>query len=121
MIEVIIETIKRKIKKILVALGVIGVALAAGGLPSQDNPPPCIKVDNKNICFPYTDENSGENLLIYTDRQDYVNGDYIYFAINNKSIAQTAHIAGFFAKDSQYISDIEVLYRGFNKKHPLLC
>jgi len=111
MIEAIIETIKRKIKKILVALGIIGVALAAGGLPSQDNLPPCIKVDNKNICFSYTDNNSGENLLIYTDRQDYVNGDYVYFAINNKSIAQTAHIAGFFAKDSQYISDIEVLIK----------
>jgi len=102
----------KKIKNIIIT-GIAGATIAGGvvlhSLPTSKVP--CIEAEGQKICFPYTDDNSGENLLIYTDRQDYVNGDYIYFAINNKSIAQTARIAGFFAKDNQYISDIEVLIK----------
>jgi len=102
----------KRIKNIIIT-GIAGATIAGGvalhSLPTSKVP--CIEVNNQKICFPYTDENSGENLLIYTDRQDYVNGDYVYFAINNKSMAQTAHIAGFFAKDNQYLSDIEVLIK----------
>jgi len=100
--------IKRKIKKILIALGIISAVLAAG---TSLEPPsvPCIDVNGQEICFPYTDDTSNEDLIIYTDKQEYASGDYIYFAVENKNAAQNAIIAGFFQKDNQYISDVRVL------------
>ena len=52
---------KRKVKAILITIGVIGVAYAAtlnGGIPS-------VIAEGEVIEFPYTDENIGETVTLY--------------------------------------------------------
>ncbi len=85
---------KRKFKEILIILGVLGVASAAALLPSGIIP--SVMVNGQMIEFPYTDSDSGENLPIYTDKQTYSNGDYIYLAFNNKDVLQLADIQFYF-------------------------
>lgn len=77
--------IKRKIKHILIATGIIGVALAATFIPNGEIP--SIIVNGETIVFEYTDDNTGENLIIRTDKQTYGgwDGADVYVMIENIS------------------------------------
>ena len=64
-----------------------GVALAAAGLMYDPSTIPPINIDGKEVRYDYTDDNSNETLLIYTDQKDYYGFGSIRanFAIKNIS------------------------------------
>jgi len=78
--------IKRKIKEILIITGVIGIASAATFLPNGDVP--SLSVDGKMVKLAYTDDNSGEELIIRTDQERYFNpfgSISVVYSITNNS------------------------------------
>jgi len=84
-----IDWLKRKIKKVLIVLGIVGVAYAAGTALIPDQYPSAV-AEGQVIEFPYTDDNTNENILIYTDKEIYTplwawNGFDVYVAVVNKS------------------------------------
>jgi len=104
--------IKTKAKKVLIATGIIGVALAAGEIIQPTIP--SIVAEGQTISFPYTDENSNENLIIRTDQAVYNplwawNGFDVYVAVENKSgISQPVSFQSFFSKDFS-VEEVSVL------------
>ncbi len=102
-----INQLKAQLKKFwkwLVALIMGGVVLAAG-IALQPEEIPFIVVNGERIEFPYTDENEGEDLIIYTDKEIYTplwawNGFDVYVAVKNKSgKSQSISFQSFFSKD----------------------
>ena len=95
--------IKKKTKAILISAGIIGIVLAAGEIIQPTIP--SIVAEGQTISFPYTDENSNENLIIRTDQAVYNplwawNGFDVYVAVENKSgISQPVSFQSFFSKD----------------------
>ncbi len=79
---------KEKAKKSAVAALVLAGAIAISGIigSSNDKIEP-ISFNGSEINFSYTDDNAGEDLIIYTDQKNYVSWDsaYVYFAVKNTS------------------------------------
>ena len=103
--------VKSKTKQILVGSGIVGVAVAA----SVSNQPvvSSIQVEGQTISFPYTDNNTNENFIIYTDQQNY-SGLYgkdnvdIYVAIQNKSgKKQTSNVQFYFPRSDITVNSVE--------------
>jgi len=69
---------------------------------------PAVEVNGVVIEFPYTDDNANENLLIYTDKETYSNGEYIYLAIKNEGVYGLANLQ-FFFKGSTEITEVKRL------------
>ena len=99
---------KKHIKKFLIAIGLLGVALAAG-IGGIDSPLPlavlATAIDGKQTSIEYTDDNVGEDLIIRTDKSEYMNfaGNVgFYFSIYNATKDdQNVKIAFSFNKDYQ--------------------
>ena len=95
--------VKKNIKKVLIATGIVGAVLAAETL-IQPTIPSTI-AEGQVISFPYTDGNSNEDLIIYTDKQVYTplwvwNGFDVYMAVkNNSGISQPVSFQSFFSKN----------------------
>ena len=103
-----INWIKAKLKKILITLGILGIASAAVLL--QPDALLSVQVNNELIEFHYTDENSNENLIIYTNSEEYVSGDDIYIAVKNESgKSQIANVSLFLEEGG--ITELQKLYK----------
>lgn len=97
---------KRKVKAILIWAGIIGIATAAVLLPNQGVDQPITTIaEGQTIEFPYTDDNTDENFIIYTDQEEYHPlwawlGFDVYTAIENKSGEdQEISFQAYFSKD----------------------
>lgn len=73
-----------------------------------------IDVNGKHIEYTYTDDNTGEDLIIYLDREVYSNGlshAEAFATVHNISgKEQDVELAGFFRNSNIRITDISVLY-----------
>ena len=76
---------------------------------------PTIDFNGETIEFPYTDNNFGENMIIYTDKETYGgwDGTDVYIAVENKSGAnEVSNLQFFFGKDEtftdlkQFVEDV---------------
>ena len=99
--------IKKHIIKILIATGIIGIALAAPKTPEI----PSVVVNGQEIVFAYTDENEGEDLIIYTDRETYGGWDKteIYLAVQNKGKGQVVNLQFYFEDSDKALVNISRL------------
>lgn len=92
--------------------GAVSFALFVGTLDKAGVPAP-ITVDGETIEFTWTDDNTGEDLIIYTDQERYNQGlssATVYVAVANTSgIEQDIELAGYFVNQRRYIKDIAVL------------
>jgi len=99
--------LKRKIKKVLVALGIVGVAYAST-VALQPKEVPFIEVNEQRIEFPYTDDNEGEDLIIRTNSS--TTGGVIYVMVENRSgLGQQINLQLFFKDDKKTITEISEL------------
>ena len=93
--------------------GAVGVSLFFGGFDEKTQRPTPIVVDGETIEFTWTDDNTDEDLLIYTDQQTYTDGfseATVYVAVTNQSgVAQDVELQGYFVNQRRHIKDIEVL------------
>ncbi len=109
-----INQLKAQLKKFwkwLVALIMGGVVLAAG-IALQPEEIPFIVVNGERIEFPYTDENEGEDLIIYTDKETYGGWDesIVYVMVENKSgKGQAINLQVFFSDESKSVAEISRL------------
>jgi len=101
--------VKGKVKKLLIWTGIVGVASAATLMIPKDTSIPSVEVNGRVIEFPYTDDNSNENLLIYTDKETYSNGEYVYMAIKNEGTKGLANLQFFFDSETKEAAVIEML------------
>lgn len=73
-----------------------------------------IDVNGKHVEYVYTDDNTGEDLIIYLDREVYTNGlshAEAFATVHNISgKVQDVELAGFFRNSNTRITDISVLY-----------
>jgi len=83
-------------------------AMAVTMLPKDTTP--SVEVNGVVIEFPYTDDNTDENVLIYTDKETYSNGEYIYMAIKNEGVDGSANIQFFFEGNTE-ITEIKRLVK----------
>ena len=77
----------RRFKKWIIGIVIGGTAIALAATVIAPPIIPSIDFNGEIITFPYTDDNSGENLIIYTDKQTYGgwDGADVYIMIENKS------------------------------------
>ncbi len=106
----------KKIQQYILSLGFIGLISAAiyvGTIDPKTGFPAPITVDGQTINFTWTDDNTGEDLIIYTDKATYDNSlseAEVYVAIENKSgVNQDIELLGYFRDTSKRITDIHVL------------
>lgn len=104
---------KNQIKKIAIALGIVGIAVAVGTALPPDQPiNPFLTIDGKLTEFVYTDDNTGEDLIIRTNRENYFNlgGNFnLYFSITNESgkDQQVKTTFSFDESDQKYVNAIQ--------------
>lgn len=110
------STLKQYAIGILSTMGIVGVLavnLYTGQVFQGDTQPPSITVDGKTIEFPWTDDNSGEDLLIFTDKQTYVDrlhtADVYVAVINRSGTTQDIELMGYFRDSNKHIKDVSVL------------
>lgn len=93
--------------------GFIGVALFLGGFDPKTGAPDPITVEEKTIEFTWTDDNTGEDLEIWTDKQTYTDGfsaATVYAAVkNNSTKEQDISLMGYFVNQRRYVENIAVL------------
>lgn len=95
------------------ALAFVSIAgtVFMGGGPIE---PPAVMVNGTLITYPFTDDNTGEQLLIYTDKETYVElGEAtVNFAVVNTSAEdQGVNLMFYFGDKSKGLSMIEVLQK----------
>ena len=107
----IIKWIKKQFKKILIVLGIIGIAVASqfGGAPAPSFP--VVEVNGQVIEFSYTDDNTGEDLIIYTDKETYGgwNEAEIYIMIENISGEKQETKIKFLSDVDEFLGEISRL------------
>ena len=70
--------------------------------------------EGKIVEFPYTDDNSGENIIIKTDKKDYygVNSSDVYVSITNtRNVDEKAVLLFYFPKPSEGTKDLKLIPR----------
>ena len=105
------EWVKRQGKKILTILGIGAVALASTLLTNEKGIP-FILVNGERIEFAYTDDNSGENLIIRTDKEIYKGEGSadVYVMVENKSgSSQTIALQSLFNDNLKTAKNISIL------------
>ena len=103
----IIEKLKRGWKWIVGILGVGAIAVALT-VPNGTVNYPGVLVDGKSVIFAFTDENLNENLIIKTDSESYINGNEMYFSIENTTSSNQDINVVFTLKNSNAkVSNIE--------------
>src|SRR3990167_1724916 len=63
--------------------------------------PPTMEIDGRRVEFSYTDDNSGEDLLIYTDKKNYETlsqTPVLVAVVNTSGVAQDVSIQTYFQK-----------------------
>jgi len=77
----------RKFKRWIIGIIVGGTAVAIAATVIAPPVIPSIDFNGETITFPYTDDNSGENLIIYTNKQTYGgwNSAVVYVMVENIS------------------------------------
>ena len=99
--------LKKHILKILIIITGTGIVLAAGLGGNGEPIIPSIDFNGKIIEFPYTDDNTGENLIIRTDKEVYSDSRYVYAMVENKSGKnQDINLQLFFEDESRGFSEI---------------
>lgn len=99
----------------LISIGTVGVISAFVFIGNTDvnGVPNPIDVNGKHIEFTHTDDNTGEDLIIYTDKEVYTNGiahAEVFTAVVNKSgKEQDVELVGYFRNSNQRITDISIL------------
>jgi RHS repeat-associated protein len=71
-----------------------------------------VMISGKSVIFGLTDENSGEDLIVRTDSQDYsgISQADVYFSVENASkVAQSVNLDFFFSDAKKSVSNIERL------------
>jgi hypothetical protein len=106
-------TPKQYVTTILGMIGVVSAVVFIGSVNSTTGIPDPITVDGQTINFTWTDDNNGENLLIYTDKSTYTNGIShadVYVAVVNKTgTEQDIELMGYFRDDKKRIKDVSIL------------
>lgn len=91
----------------------VGLSLWTGSIDPETGYPEPITVDGKTIEFTWTDDNTGEDLIIYTDKATYTNGishAEVYIALhNNSGIKQNVSFGGYFRDSSKKVAELSVL------------
>ena len=102
-----------KFKKILIGLGIIGAVYFINFLPQKDigSNPLQIEVEGQTISFPYTDDNTGENMIIRTDKESYSDifgkSVDVYVMVENKSgKSQISDLQFYFPKQEITVNKI---------------
>lgn len=102
---------KKRLLAISAALalsGVIGLTVFIGGTNEKGLPDPVL-----GISFPYTDDNTGETLHIYSSDTSYTNGlshAEVYLAVvNNSGKKQDVELLAYFEDSKKRVSDVAVL------------
>lgn len=97
-------------------LGIVSIATIAlfiGSMNPKTGFPNPITVDGQTINFTWTDDNTDEDLIIYTDKQTYTDGIShadVYVAVENKTdVEQGVELMGYFRDSKQKISKVSVL------------
>lgn len=107
------RTILRNYALATLGAGAVAVSLYFGGFDPELNRPTPITVDGEVIEFTWTDDNTNEDLLIYTDQRDYENGfsnASVYVAVTNQSgVDQDVSLMGSFVNQRRKIKDVSVL------------
>lgn len=106
----------KKIQQYLLSLGIVGLVSAAiyiGTIDPKTGFPAPITVDGQTITFTWTDDNTGEDLIIYTDKATYNNSlseAEVYVAVENRSgIDQDIELLGYFRDNTKQLADVSVL------------
>lgn len=95
--------------------GALSVVIFVVSNDSRDSlgVPPSITVDGQTIDFTWTDDNSGEDLILWSDKSTYTNGlghAVVYTAVVNESgKEQDVQLMGYFGDGSQYVGTTSVL------------
>lgn len=101
------------ITTITLTAGVLGAFLFIGGTNPKTGVPDPITVDGQTINFTWTDDNTGEDLHIWTDQATYTNGlshATVYVAVANQSgIEQDVELMAYFRDSQKRIDTVEVL------------
>ena len=108
-----ITWLKTHILKLLIALGIVGVAVASFVAnpevpPLLSGPPPSVTINGSVINFPYTDENVGEDLIIYTDRETYneLSEVPVKFAVINQGQTQNVSVQVYTANSNRKVTQV---------------
>jgi hypothetical protein len=92
---------------------VVGALLYIGGINPKTGVPDPITVDGQTIEFTWTDDNTDEDLHIYTDQATYTNGlshATVYVAVANRSgVTQDVELMAHFRDTKKRIEDVKVL------------
>lgn len=96
----------------LAVAGIVGFTLYIGQV-DENNLPSTIEVDGQVIQFTYTDDNTDEDLPIYTNAAQYSNGlshAEVYAAVvNNTGKDQDVELLAYFTDTNKKVEDISVL------------
>lgn len=107
------RTILRNYALATLGAGAVAVSLYFGGFDPDTGRPDPITVEGEAIEFTWTDDNTDENLIIYTDQQNYENGfsnAAVYVAVTNQSgVDQDVSLMGSFVNQRRYVKDVSVL------------
>lgn len=94
-------------------VGAVAVSLYFGGYNEETQKPDPITISGDTIEFTWTDDNTDESLLIYTDKQTYYNGfsnATVYVAVTNQSgVDQDVSLMGSFVNERRSIKNVSVL------------
>jgi len=94
-------------------VGLVSIFIFVGGVDPKTGVPDPITVDGQTIEFTWTDDNSGEDLHIYTDKATYTDGishAVVYVAVANRSdTPQDIELMGYFRDNKKRITDVSVL------------
>lgn len=92
---------------------VTAVTIFVGGSDPKTGQPDSITVDGQTIEFTWTDDNSDEDLVIWTDKDTYTDGlsnATVYVAVTNQTgKEQNVELLGFFENDRRGIGEISIL------------
>lgn len=106
-------TPKKATATIAATIAVVASVLYVGGINPETDAPEPITVDGQTIEFTWTDDNTDEDLEIWTDKQTYTDGlshADVYVAVVNKSKKkQDVELLPYFADDKRSVKDISVL------------
>lgn len=91
----------------------VGLSLWTGSIDPETGFPDPITVDGKTIEFTWTDDNTNEDLIIYTDKATYTNGlshAEVYIALhNNSGVKQNVSFGGYFRDTGKRVDELSVL------------
>lgn len=89
--------------------GVVGITVFIGQSDPKTGAPESVQ----GITFPYTDDNTGETLHIYTNADAYTNGlshAEVYVAVVNQSgVTQDVELLAYFEDTKKRVEDVSVL------------